>query len=614
MKLQSLPNRLALQLSLLAFLPLTIMSFSDPVNNWPVKTVISAPKNTAANNATLKASTLKPASIGFYQWSTDSWIYDHIENYQYNVTGQITQIESEAQRIIYQYEANGNVEKTSYQMKDGANWLTTDEYIFQYDSHGNLILSTVYTLIDTDLLLVSGKRAIYAYKGDEIIYELHEEYVDGLSIWIAKSGQKTDYEYNTNNQTTRKAHFIWSEAEAKWILKSDYHATFNGLGAMTTEEFNGKCRYEYFYDSEQVLNLGFYYIYNSQSQSYEYYGRMVNFVWQNWIPGDVQNAVYSQMTIQKYINSNLVKDDDNAYLDDLKYVLTNQDGVKTQTTYQWNVDLLDWSVARTYTETTQDQALIIEELKYDIETDQKQGVEKSILTTNNDSYSLEIFAWDNLDGKWIGDTLITHVQTDALNMEHTLQKFLNNDGSLSYVTLQHHRTSSNATSFYSITDEYDYDGFQTGGIEETKNFDTNGNITFWKQATYWVDDEWQTVFDYTYEYVYTEARIDKKTTYIKNGTDYEKMEQQIYGYGAPTKFEEDEHSIAIYPAITSGNVTIEATCNINLKLYNLKGVLAGNYFITDSQTIDISHLHNGIYIYQIINNGRSVSTGRIVKK
>ncbi len=78
---------------------------------------------------------------------------------------------------------------------------------------------------------------------------------------------------------------------------------------------------------------------------------------------------------------------------------------------------------------------------------------------------------------------------------------------------------------------------------------------------------------------------------------------------------EEEKGIDIYPNPTSGMVHVECTAKIrHISVMDIAGKLISRYFIDRSNTnIDLGAFEDGVYIFQIVDEGGKVETRKVIK-
>ena len=79
------------------------------------------------------------------------------------------------------------------------------------------------------------------------------------------------------------------------------------------------------------------------------------------------------------------------------------------------------------------------------------------------------------------------------------------------------------------------------------------------------------------------------------------------------------YEISIFPNPTNGNVTISIPAsvqgNVTVEVYDAIGKLAIKEILSnDTNTINLSKLEDGMYMFKIINNNKTIKIGKIVKQ
>ncbi|HLS29267.1 MAG TPA: T9SS type A sorting domain-containing protein [Flavobacteriaceae bacterium] len=86
---------------------------------------------------------------------------------------------------------------------------------------------------------------------------------------------------------------------------------------------------------------------------------------------------------------------------------------------------------------------------------------------------------------------------------------------------------------------------------------------------------------------------------------------------APNMSVEDQQksSLTIFPNPVKNHLYIEnLTENVQLTIYDLSGMkLLSQEINTSTESISLSHLSGGMYFYEILQNGKTIKTGKLIK-
>ncbi|HZH71841.1 MAG TPA: T9SS type A sorting domain-containing protein, partial [Mariniphaga sp.] len=121
------------------------------------------------------------------------------------------------------------------------------------------------------------------------------------------------------------------------------------------------------------------------------------------------------------------------------------------------------------------------------------------------------------------------------------------------------------------------------------------------------------------ESISSQHAIAEVTTYVAEEDNWNFYEKSTYYYteGTSTYVDiVDDNSISIYPNPFTDQITLswQGHAHLSLELYSLNGQKIIDRMITPGHEVKVSHLKNGVYLYQIRNNNKLLKSGKILKK
>lgn len=211
-------------------------------------------------------------STTIYEWNEDTNDYEEraqcyytysgsgylIEEFYYGRSFFDDSLRTNGTRILYSYDANGNlIEETTYRWDDNS-WIETQRYCwmgcfggqkkYSYDSQDNIILFLWNSWNPYANIWQGWDSIIYTYDGNGyIISEVsYGEYQLDIDEWPLNDS--TVYTYDANGNQTEKCRYYWDRDQNKWKgCDPQWVYTYDANGNLTKtiryQEVNSRWRW-----------------------------------------------------------------------------------------------------------------------------------------------------------------------------------------------------------------------------------------------------------------------------------------------------------------------------------------------------------------------------------
>ena len=372
--------------------------------------------------------------------------------------------------------------------------------------------------------------------------------------------RKIAYAYDTNEQIDKVTLYLMDN-NGEWI--EDYQADY-------TYSANGKViqQVSYSWDNttnQWVENLTVDYSYNTSNNIYQ-------LITSSWATANNQWESSTKYTFQYNTTGKLTQ----------------------QIHYSWNNALFQWKESSKIESIYNNDNYKIEEIHYTWESSNNQWKnstrESYLLDHNNQRVEVLSYFWEDINNQW----------KETLKVENTFS----NEGCLVQALF------------------YDWNNNQWElSSSQNQNFDANGNtssiVDYSRNNNQWIGEEKR---DFIYD---ANGFVTRNTYYnwnlVSNTWDFDRLEQHTLYY-QPTvnlHYLPSQDLAQLYPNPVTNHLQIETQANtpLHFQLTDLQGRVLLNQTWTgqQSQSIDLSHLAQGLYLYTILVDDKR-QTGKLVKQ
>lgn len=463
----------------------------------------------------------------------------------------IAQSWTQSQKKEYSYNAQGKL--VEYKLagwdETQGKWRPQEKDFYQYDLQGNLLILVKCT------------------------------WNPATQTWV--NNMREDYTYTAGNQVAEHVIYQWNTTANGWYAVIQHLFDYDAFGNILTyiystwdlsiHEWIGDFKEEFTYDSTGIVNEYRCYTWNPPLHN-----------WINYILGEYDyDASGNLITYTSFLRNALTNQMEEEFKHDYQY---DSQGQMTQdifaaydlNTQQWIPDSKD---DFTYHSSGKTSMVKYAEWKYGT---QWVDVWKEEFTFNAQDYQIayDYFEWHETQGQWI----------------HFHHRDRQTDGYGNLLKLEMSNYSPSTTIW-------------TGDVQELYIYNYNYNLLSLILPP-WIQDE----------LVPFQHMLTSRTFLVWDNTlqVWQNAGRQLLYYAplVPNGIAEDEHQIQVkpWPNPTTGVVhfTLEPSSEPALvELYNLTGELVLQQELSGDNTLQISHLTGGVYLYKV-HCKEGLSQGRLV--
>ncbi len=391
------------------------------------------------------------------------------------------------------------------------------------------------------------KNALALQKLDSVIYQEYEEEAD---TW--HNDTKDEYLYNSELQNTAWIEKDWNFTTNTWQDTAKIELEFNNEGQVsamnifTIDEISGgfiqEMRTEAFYSPEGRLDSVLHFYEESEN---------------TWVKEGSQIYHYNetgQLVQMDY--TSLEEDDDEEYLESLRFVYTYNDEGQMATSSMYFLD--------------SEMEILFSETEYIYDTSGR------LTATEFSSLSFVTF-------------------TVELNSRNAYE--YNAAGDVSVETFS---WWDSATSEWMTEEKYEY----------TYNNTNYSEVLFPSYLQFFGFNEDM----YTFNKAITEI-----ITFYNMAGEWVPFERSLYFYSEATPTNTTDIAqtlVSIYPNPATDNVTLGWDNHglLSLEVYNITGAKVFEKQVSSGMTVPVSTLENGVYLFKLIDKSETIYSGKLIKR
>jgi len=489
----------------------------------------------------------------------NKWVIDQREEYSYDES------ENKLHEILYQWDTSAS------------KWYGVYKYENDYDSKGNEILNSSY----------HWDSAINDWAGDE----------------------KYIYEFNSDKDETMRCSFAWDTLSNDWIGSSKVEITYfapreqlsRKIYRWDNNQWSLSSKTEFSYNEDTLLTLALSYEFDDSSQqlinswkeemtydSLGFISSMKSYAWNGeWLirqSDEYAHTIYGDQTL--YIKSKWDSETQKLVYDSKEETEYDETGERTfNAYYTWDDNSSTWIC---YDKTTS---------SYNPET----GITAYIIYDKNESDSLVAagryeIKYDSLDRM----TMMSIFMADSTGGFYPYMKEdLGYDefGNVNFTTLYALDDSTGEfVLLYKIDAVFIAINEEISMIAQMRDEITGELHPYTKRETIWETPLKEIFINYVWDSESNELVMNLRNTYY-------------YSEERPTGTETNfvRKNVRVYPNPASDIVTFDLkdVSPARIEMFNLHGAKVISKDLSNTKQLFINHLNKGMYIYHILQNGKT---------
>ncbi|HNW51898.1 MAG TPA: T9SS type A sorting domain-containing protein [Prolixibacteraceae bacterium] len=518
------------------------------------------------------------------------------------------------------YDKNGYDSLTLIYQRDllEKKWIIDQQEVYSFDNSGNKLLE-ILNQWNTS----AGKwDGVYKY---EMNYDPEgNETLNSSYHWdLAKENwagdSKSTYEYNSDKDQTLKCNFEWDTLTNDWIGNSKAEITYFAPREQltrtisrwdnTNKQWSPDSKTELSYNEDTLITVALGSEFDLSSQqwvnswkeemtydSLGYEKSLKSYAWdKEWIIQQSNEYTYDSKGNQTlYINSHWDYEKQELVYNTKVVSEFDENGITTfNANYTWDSDSSGWICTSKSVASYNTNTGIIEYISYE------KNESDSLIATGKYETKLDSLNRMTMIAMYLADS--TGAFSPFMKQDIGYDIYGNVNFNTLYATDE---TTGEFTLLYQVDVVYDANGEELSMIAQKRDETTGVTHPYTKRELIWENPLKEIFLNYIWDSELNKLVVNLKNTYYYSDDNSQETTARFAKNG-----------ISMYPNPASDilNVDLKDASPAQIEIYNLHGTKVVSQNLSTTKQISVNQLNKGMYIYHILQNGKTYQ-GKIMVK